>query len=133
MSSVSVSASKVLPDFGASCQTVLASITSCDLPTGPLLDLAVKATGLGLKNLVEGATDFMVNAIVMSVNFVDLYRDSLDSGLRVSTDRGNYERAKDSPSHFDGPSVPRLFARAFVCMPCVIFFTSEAMASYTIN
>ena len=53
-----------LPDFGASCQMVSALIRSCDLPTALLPDLAVKATGLGLRNLVEGAKDFMLNAII---------------------------------------------------------------------
>lgn len=67
-----------LPDLGASCQTVLASITSRDLPSGPLLDLADKATGLGLRNLVEGATDFMLNAILLKFVAMLQLRDGLD-------------------------------------------------------
>ncbi len=65
MVSVSVMGSTIfLPDFGASCQMVSALISSCDLPTALLPDLAVKATGLGLRNLVEGAKVFMLNAIL---------------------------------------------------------------------
>ena len=67
MVSVSVKGSNIfLPDFGASCQMVSALISSCDLPTALLPDLAVKATGLGLRKLVEGAKDFMLNAISSS-------------------------------------------------------------------
>ena len=48
----------------SSCHTVLASITRRDLPKVALLVRALMLRGLGLRSLAEGATVFMLYAIL---------------------------------------------------------------------
>ena len=64
MASVRLISSRLLPPWGASCQTVLASITSLALPPTGLADRADSTMGRALMSEVEGATVFMVNAII---------------------------------------------------------------------